>query len=191
MDAFYTIEKAAARVANLVDYGTIKFKTSTGTVTAYESANSVWRFLLKVQTSKRAQHPIIWVLQNPSIVRKDNNPVLNKVVKFSHDLGAGLIYIVNTIPWTAPHLVGPYQWDEADELNNPIVECAVESGIDCVYAWGNLGACLNDELASTLLANKMDAYVFGFTKQKQPKHPGHLSFDSQLYKRFSGVNRVQ
>lgn len=126
-----------------------------------------------------------WVLANPSTADdQKNDPTSSKVEGFSRRLGFGGYRIGNAYAYRTPDpTVLRARWKEGKEVLGPEnLDYLHRLAADCpavIVGWGHcLGRMPTDHVLPALADTAV--YCLGYTKDRQPRHPLMLKYDTPL-----------
>ena len=120
---------------------------------------------------------VLFIMLNPSLANSDqDDPTIRRLINFTKQLGYGGFYVGNLFSYITPY--------PKDLLNQDLRYCnknlkeirkMIALSNEVIYGWGN---SFNEP--DWLKKNVLKPKCFGKNKNKTPKHPLYLSYNTQI-----------
>lgn len=120
---------------------------------------------------------VLFIMLNPSLANSDkDDPTIRRLINFTKQLGYGGFYVGNLFSY-----ITPYPKDLVDKdlsfsnKNLKEIRKMITLSKEVIYGWGN---SFNEP--DWLKKNVLKPKCFGKNKNKTPKHPLYLSYNTPL-----------
>ena len=120
---------------------------------------------------------VLYIMLNPSLANIDkDDPTIRRLISFTKQLGYGGFYVGNLFSY-----ITPYPKDLLDKdlsycnKNLKEIRKMIASSNEVIYGWGN---SFNEP--DWLKKNVLKPKCFGKNKNKTPRHPLYLSYNTNL-----------
>jgi hypothetical protein len=144
------------------------------------SSNGLYRY--RLWRSWGDGQRCVWIMLNPSTADASlDDHTIRKCIGFAQRWGYYGIEVVNLFAMRSKNPAALYT--AADPIgpdNDEAILSAVRSWSHVVCAWGNDGGLHNRSLRVSILLRHHKAKTLGLTKQRQPKHPLYLPYETPL-----------
>lgn len=151
------------------------------------------RYMLwRVWDDRLGQHPLLWIMLNPSTATHDrNDPTIRRCIEWSKRWGFGGLVVVNAYGYCATHpkrlLETPAR---VGELNDRVLQATLAMvAVDndampahrVIVAWGaNIESSRERELKRMFVDADCRAFCFGRSRGGHPLHPVRLAYNKEL-----------